>query len=121
MPAAHSCISCSICNCTRTGTILRGAMLLDRKQALKQLLLDAPDGLRYSDHFDVPGRDFSVNVCKLGLEGMISKRAEGRFEAGRSPAWLKVEVRATTGIRDWGMERSRGQPVWFRRPAPGCL
>jgi bifunctional non-homologous end joining protein LigD len=73
------------------GIDLRGATLSDRKQALKQLLEDAADAIRYSDHFDVPGRDFLVNVCKLGLEGMISKRADGRFQSGRTPAWQKVK------------------------------
>lgn len=73
------------------GIDLRGAALLDRKRALQHLLEAPPDMIQYSDHFDAPGREFYNNVCKLGLEGMVSKRADGKFQSGRSPAWLKVK------------------------------
>lgn len=63
---------------------LRGAALVDRKSPLQTLLEAAPGNIQYSDHFDAPGPEFHKNVCKLGLEGMVSKRADGRFQAGRS-------------------------------------
>jgi bifunctional non-homologous end joining protein LigD len=73
------------------GIDLRGAALADRKRALQTLLEATLKTIQYSDHFDAPGPDFYTNVCKLGLEGMVSKRADGKFQAGRSPAWLKVK------------------------------
>ena len=73
------------------GIDLRAAALVDRKRALRQLLEAAPDMIQYSDHFDAPGPDFYKNVCKLGLEGMVSKRADATFQSGRSAAWLKVK------------------------------
>jgi bifunctional non-homologous end joining protein LigD len=73
------------------GIDLSGATLLDRKRVLQQLLADAPAIIRYSDHFDVPGRDFFTSACKLGLEGIVCKRADGTFQSGRSSAWLKVK------------------------------
>jgi bifunctional non-homologous end joining protein LigD len=73
------------------GMDLRGVTLIDRKRALHQLLEGAPATIQYSDHFAVPGPDFFENACKLGLEGMVSKRADGTFQAGRSSAWLKVK------------------------------
>ena len=71
------------------GIDLRGATLLERKRALQKLLAGASGIIRYSDHFDVPGRDFLTSACKLGLEGIVSKRADGTFQSGRSSAWLK--------------------------------
>ena len=38
-----------------------------------------------------PGPDFYADVCKLGLEGIVSKRANGTFQSGRSSVWLKVK------------------------------
>lgn len=73
------------------GIDLRGAALVDRKRALQQLLQGVPPIIQYSDHFAVPGPEFFKNACALGLEGMVSKRADGTFQAGRSPAWLKVK------------------------------
>jgi hypothetical protein len=67
---------------------------------LQALLDGAFDSLRYSDHFDVPGADFFMSACKLGVEGMISKRATGTFQSGRSSGWLKVKcVRRTDRFR----------------------
>ena len=73
------------------GIDLRGATLIDRKRVLQQLLEGAPQAIQYSDHFAAPGAAFFKNVCALGLEGMVSKRADGAFQSGRSSAWLKVK------------------------------
>ena len=74
------------------GFDLRGVTLAERKRVLQTLLADAPASLRYSEHFAVPGADFLANVTALGLEGMVSKRADLRHAAGRGPAWQKIKV-----------------------------
>ncbi|HVE49292.1 MAG TPA: DNA ligase D [Casimicrobiaceae bacterium] len=73
------------------GVDLRGAALTERKRVLRDLIAGAPTDVRYSEHFDVPGPAFFDNVAKLGLEGMVSKRADARYVAGRSPAWQKIK------------------------------
>jgi hypothetical protein len=48
--------------------------------------------LRYADHF--PGLRFDVvfrHACKLGLEGIVSKRKGSPYRSGRSPDWLKMK------------------------------
>jgi bifunctional non-homologous end joining protein LigD len=72
------------------GFDLRGAALTERKRLLQKLLADAPGAIKYSEHFAVPGAAFLDNVAKLGLEGMVSKRADQPYRAGRGPAWMKV-------------------------------
>ena len=73
------------------GVDLRGVPLAQRKALLEKLVADAPPAIRYSAHFDVPGRAFLDNVAKLGLEGMVSKRADLPYSAGRSSAWQKIK------------------------------
>jgi bifunctional non-homologous end joining protein LigD len=66
-----------------------------RKQALAQLLQAAgcePGGiLRYSDHIQGQGPAFFEQACSLGLEGIISKRADAPYRSGRGKLWLKVK------------------------------
>ena len=73
------------------GYDLRDVALVERKRVLQRLLENAPATIRYSEHFAVPGPDFMHNVEKLGLEGMVSKRGDLPYRAGRGPAWQKTK------------------------------
>ncbi len=73
------------------GFDLRGVTLVERKRLLKELLSTAPATIRYSEHFAAPGASFLEKVCDLGLEGMVSKRADLPYQAGRGAAWQKTK------------------------------
>ena len=73
------------------GVDLRGVALAERKRVLETLLAAAPVALRYSEHFAASGAAFLQNVCSLGLEGMVSKRADLPYRSGRGPAWQKIK------------------------------
>ncbi|WP_447977442.1 DNA ligase D [Candidatus Nitrospira bockiana] len=74
------------------GYRLAAAPLESRKECLKALLAAAGDDrLRYSDHIVGQGEPFYREACRLGLEGMISKRREAAYRPGRSADWLKVK------------------------------
>jgi bifunctional non-homologous end joining protein LigD len=73
------------------GFDLRGAALSERKRLLHEILSNAPAAIQYSEHFAVPGPAFLQNVGQLGLEGMISKRADLPYRGGRGPAWQKIK------------------------------
>ncbi|HEX3633469.1 MAG TPA: DNA ligase D [Casimicrobiaceae bacterium] len=73
------------------GFDLRGVALTERKRLLRELLSSAPAAIQYSEHFAVPGPAFLQNVGDLGLEGMISKRADLPYRGGRGPAWQKIK------------------------------
>jgi bifunctional non-homologous end joining protein LigD len=73
------------------GFDLRDVTLTERKRLLRELLLSAPAAIQYSEHFAVPGAAFLQNVGELGLEGMISKRADLPYRSGRGPAWQKIK------------------------------
>jgi ATP-dependent DNA ligase len=47
--------------------------------------------------FDDPGPIVFGQACKLGCEGIVSKRRGSRYVAGRSDHWLKVKNPAARG------------------------
>jgi bifunctional non-homologous end joining protein LigD len=68
---------------------LRRAELLERKDLLRQILNGASQGLRFSAHFEEAGGLVLDHACRLSLEGVVSKRADGRYVSGRSGQWIK--------------------------------
>src|SRR6266850_8433514 len=66
------------------------AVVCDRKTRLASLLNGAPDSLRYNDHQIGHGPAFHRLACERGLEGIVSKRTNGRYEPGRR-TWLKTK------------------------------
>jgi len=75
------------------GQDLRGLRLIERKEKLKDVLAKGGDSgvLRYSDHVDGSGKDVQQQACRLGLEGVVSKRADAPYVNGRSRTWLKIK------------------------------
>lgn len=75
------------------GADLRGTALAERKEKLLALIGGGNNStpLHYSEHFTEPGRTMLAHVCKMGLEGVISKRADARYEAGRGSGWIKAK------------------------------
>ncbi len=71
------------------GQDLRGVPLLARKAALARLFQKAAAPLRYSEHFEESGEMMLRHACRLSLEGIISKRAEGKYRSDRSRDWIK--------------------------------
>lgn len=50
--------------------------------------------LRYSEHVRGRGAEFFRQACALGLEGVVSKRADAAYRSGRSRDWLKTKCTA---------------------------
>jgi bifunctional non-homologous end joining protein LigD len=76
------------------GQDLRNRPLLERKQQLRKLLGRSRDGLQYVEHLQGDGSEIFAQVCRMGLEGIVSKRADSICRAGRFKAWRKVKNRA---------------------------
>lgn len=75
------------------GFDLRRTPLLERKRLLHDLLVGAgSEGtIRYSDHIRGSGPAVRENACRMGMEGIICKRADSVYESKRSRYWLKVK------------------------------
>jgi len=72
------------------GYDLRAAALSARKALLRKLIGDGPT-IRFSDHVEGNGAAFFAEACKLGLEGIVSKRTQSTYRATRSRDWQKVK------------------------------
>jgi bifunctional non-homologous end joining protein LigD len=76
------------------GEDLRKLQLHLRKTNLARLLARRPEGIFVSDFEQGEiGPDLFRHACKLGLEGIVSKRRDRPYRAGRSPDWIKVKNR----------------------------
>ncbi|HEX5057422.1 MAG TPA: DNA ligase D [Gammaproteobacteria bacterium] len=73
------------------GVDLRELPLRERKSILKRLLPAEPGRIRYSDHVAAQGRVVYERACELGVEGIVSKRAEAPYRSGRGRDWVKVK------------------------------
>lgn len=77
------------------GEDLRPLPLSMRKANLARLLRGRPDGM-----FVAPfepgaiGPELFAAACRMGLEGLVSKRRDRRYGAGRSKDWIKVKNRS---------------------------
>ena len=71
------------------GVDLRRRTLLERKEALRAVIPGKHPHLHFSEHFKGAGKDVLAQACRMGLEGIISKRADAIYRSGRTEAWLK--------------------------------
>ena len=48
-------------------------------------------GIEYVEHLEGDGEVIFQHACKLGLEGIISKRIDLPYRSGPSKSWIKVK------------------------------
>src|SRR5262245_33866917 len=95
------------------GRDLRREPLEVRKATLASLLRRAGAGVRLNEHLaHEDGNVVFRHACKLGLEGVVSKRLGSVYRSGRSPDWLKMKNPEAPAVKreaeeDWGKERWR--------------
>jgi bifunctional non-homologous end joining protein LigD len=83
----------------RNGDDLRTNPLEIRKATLANSLAKAGDGIRLNDHIEDDGPTVFRHACKLGLEGIVSKRKGSPYRSGRSPDWLKMKNPACAAVK----------------------
>jgi bifunctional non-homologous end joining protein LigD len=90
------------------GTDLRREPIEVRKATLASILRKSRPGVRLNEHLEHPdGLTVFQHACKMGLEGIVSKRLGSRYRSGRSPEWLKFKNPEASAVRreaeeDWG-------------------
>lgn len=76
------------------GEDYRNKPLEQRRQALAQVLRgNGDDRLRYSEDFTDDPRSILDSACRLGLEGLIGKRAGSLYTGKRSSDWIKLKCK----------------------------
>ncbi len=73
---------------------LRALPLSMRKVNLERLLRRRPEGI-FINPFERGeiGPDLFQAACRMGLEGLVSKRRDRPYRGGRSKDWVKVKNR----------------------------
>ena len=73
------------------GEDLRRKPLVERKALLRKLLRKSLGGIQFIEHTEGDGNEMFEAVCKLGLEGIVSKKLNAPYRSGSSRAWIKVK------------------------------
>lgn len=75
------------------GVDVRAAPLTERKSLLKAVLDRGRTSkrIRYSAHIEGDGGGVLKQACGLGLEGIVSKRADRAYRSGRRNDWVKTK------------------------------
>ena len=94
------------------GEDLRHEPIERRKAVLAKLIRRAKTGLVLNEHIDEPGGIVFRHACKLGFEGIVSKRLGSPYRSGHSRHWIKSKNPAAPAVKreaeeDWGKERWR--------------
>jgi bifunctional non-homologous end joining protein LigD len=71
------------------------------------MIVRAGTGIRLNEHIGGDGPIVFQHACKLGLEGIVSKRKDSSYRSGRSPHWIKSKNPACAAVareaeEDWG-------------------
>jgi len=88
------------------GDDLRRDPLEVRKATLASIVAKARPGIRFNEHIEGDGPTVFAHACKMGLEGIVSKRKGSTYRSGRSPDWLKMKNPAAPAVtreagEDW--------------------
>jgi ATP-dependent DNA ligase len=73
------------------GQDLRREPIEERKRLLAKLLRGSHLSIVLNEHFTEDGAVVFREACKLGCEGIVSKRLGSPYRSGRSPHWVKVK------------------------------
>ena len=95
------------------GKDLRALPLLERKRML-QSLLPRDAALRFSVHVARHGLKFFRKAERLGLEGIMAKRAQGPYHSGkRTREWLKIKTAQRQEVVIVGFTKPKGSRKYF--------
>ena len=94
------------------GDDLRRDPLQGRKATLAMVLVKAGVGICFNEHMEGDGEAVFRHACKLGLEGIVSKRKDSSYRSGRSPDWLKMKNANAPALKreeeeEWGKKKRR--------------
>jgi bifunctional non-homologous end joining protein LigD len=84
------------------GDDLRSLPIETRKATLASLLRN-PGAIRLSEHISADGPEVFAHACRLGAEGIVSKRLGSPYRSGLCDAWIKCKNPAAVAV-----QRERG-------------
>lgn len=96
------------------GEDLKNLPLSQRRQILKKNLPKNSDTIRLSEDFDTSPATFLDAASKMGMEGIMMKKAESLYRPGeRSKEWLKIKANKRHEVVIGGFTRNEGSSKTF--------
>jgi len=104
---AANAVHCAFDLLELDGRDLRRRPIEERKGLLTQLLRGSNASIVLNKHYEDDGAIVFREACRLGCEGIVSKRLGSTYRRGRSPLWLKVKNPNAPAVKreaeeDWG-------------------
>jgi bifunctional non-homologous end joining protein LigD len=90
------------------GEDMRNRPFLDRKNALARLLRNTEAGILFNEHIAEDGPIVFAHACRLGAEGIVSKKVDSTYQSGPCRVWIKVRNPASINV-----QRERSE-LWNR-------
>ncbi len=95
------------------GYSLMNLTLTERREILKNLLPES-NNIHLSQAFEASGTEFYAVAEKMGLEGIIAKKASSTYRAGiRSKEWLKIKTQSRQEVVIGGFTNNDGSSKLF--------
>src|SRR5690606_30957661 len=96
------------------GKSLMDLPFVERHAILKEVLPTDDDRIRLSEVFATSGIDFLEAATKIGLEGIMAKKASSPYQSNnRTRDWLKIKVQKRQEVVIGGYTRNEGSPKPF--------
>jgi bifunctional non-homologous end joining protein LigD len=87
---------------------------LEERKAILQEIIPGTGIIRVSENFPVTGVEFFEMTDKMGLEGILAKKADSVYQPGiRSKAWLKIKTEKQQEAVIGGYTRNEGTSKKF--------
>ena len=107
---AEKAVLCAFDLIELDGQDLRRLRIEQRKAKLAKLVRGPQPGIVLNEHYEDDGEIVFHHACKLGCEGIVSKRLGSTYRSGRSPHWVKVKNPKAPAVKreaeeDWGSTR----------------
>jgi bifunctional non-homologous end joining protein LigD len=93
------------------GRDMRPLTTLERRVALSKALAGAPSAIQLSESLQGGGKAFFAAADAMGLEGIVSKRANAAYVSGRTRTWLKTKSYMVSELEVAGVLEGRGKPT----------
>ena len=95
------------------GLDLRRLPLMERKVRLEECLAGRrrkkANSIRYVEHFGGDGNSVLQSICRLDLEGVVSKKLDAPYSSRRSESWTKTKCRAGHEVVIGGYKTTNGK------------
>jgi bifunctional non-homologous end joining protein LigD len=97
------------------GYDLRRLPLFERKVQLKKIISDTD--VQFSESFEIEGEQIYEHACKTGLEGVVSKVRDSRYNSGRTNDWVKKTCaqRETLPIAGFALDGKKFDGLYLAR------